>query len=467
MTGWIVEKTSRSGWRQKWRRFRIVTTAVSVTLVSAPRSDGACGRGQPARTLAGPSRPARQRRSAAVPFSLGASPVSWRKTSSSVGRRRPMSLTPIPARRSSAAASSTRTRLSRGAGKVSRFGRSSSSGAPQPTRSERGLGLVTLPHVGQLDLEDLAADAVLELVAGPFRDHAAVVDHGDLVRELIRLLEVLRRQQDRRPVAAQVADDLPDLVATPRIETGRRLVEEEHARLREQAGREVEPPSHAARVRLRGSVGGVGELEALEQLRRAAAGLRAREPEQAPEHLEVLAAGQQLVDRGELTGQGEQLAHARRLGDDVVTEQLGPSRVRLEQRRQDADERRLARAVRAEQAEDHALRNLQVDAGERRRRPEPLDHAPDTDCGRPAAPRSVGLRLRQRGHAPGNDMGRRRRTGTSAAVRSGRARTTSWPAVRLLFSEPDRTSTPPWISSWSTAPTIAVAPTMRPTELCV
>src|SRR5207245_7108387 len=111
---------------------------------------------------------------------------------------------------------------------------------------ERGLGLVTLPHVGQLDLEDLPADTVLELVAGPLRDHAAVVDHGDLVRELIRLLEVLRRQQDRRPLAAQVADDRPDHVATPRIETRRRLVEEEYARLRKQARREVEPPSHAA-----------------------------------------------------------------------------------------------------------------------------------------------------------------------------------------------------------------------------
>ena len=133
MIGWIVEKTSRSGWRQKWRRFRIVTTALSVTLVSAPRSDGACGRG----SRRGRSRTFSSGTAAAIcglPFSLGASPVSWRKTSSSVGRRRPMSLTPIPARRSSAAASSTRTRLSRGAGRVSRFGRSSSSGAPQPTR---------------------------------------------------------------------------------------------------------------------------------------------------------------------------------------------------------------------------------------------------------------------------------------------------------------------------------------------
>jgi hypothetical protein len=33
-----------------------------------------------------------------------------------------------------------------------------------------------------------------------------VVDDGDLVRELIRFFEVLRRQEDRRPLAPQVAD---------------------------------------------------------------------------------------------------------------------------------------------------------------------------------------------------------------------------------------------------------------------
>jgi hypothetical protein len=202
-----------------------------------------------------------------------------------------MSLTPIPARRSSAAASSTRTRPSRGAGNVSRFGRPSRSGAPQPTRSSAA-SASTLLHVGQLHLEDLAADAVLELAARPFRDHPAVVDHRDLVGELVCFFEVLRRQQDRRSVAAKVADDLPDLVATARIKARCRLVEEEHTRLREQAGRQVESPSHPARVRLCRSVSGVGELEALEQLRRSAAGLRAREPEQAPEHLEVLAASQ-------------------------------------------------------------------------------------------------------------------------------------------------------------------------------
>src|SRR5207244_4173997 len=72
----------------------------------------------------------------------------------------------------------------------------------------------------------------------------------------------------------------------------------------EHARGEVEPPPHTARICLRGSVGGVRELETLKQLRRAAACLRAGEPKQAPEHLEVLTARQQLVDGRELTRQG-------------------------------------------------------------------------------------------------------------------------------------------------------------------
>ncbi|HYX76654.1 MAG TPA: hypothetical protein VE757_05710, partial [Gaiellaceae bacterium] len=59
-----------------------------------------------------------------------------------------------------------------------------------------------------------------------------MVDHRDLVRELIRFFEVLRRQQDRRPLAAEIADDLPDLVTTSRIEARGRLVEEAAAELR-------------------------------------------------------------------------------------------------------------------------------------------------------------------------------------------------------------------------------------------
>src|SRR4029450_5239620 len=43
-------------------------------------------------------------------------------------------------------------------------------------------GVVPLLYVVQPHLEDLAADAGFQLVAGAFRDHTAVVDNGDLVR---------------------------------------------------------------------------------------------------------------------------------------------------------------------------------------------------------------------------------------------------------------------------------------------
>ena len=58
---------------------------------------------------------------------------------------------------------------------------------------------------------------------------------------------------------------------------------------------------------------------------------------------------------------------------------LGPSGIRSEQRGQRADEGRLPRAVRSQQAKDSGLLDVQVDPRKRRRRPEALDHTLDMD----------------------------------------------------------------------------------------
>jgi hypothetical protein len=55
---------------------------------------------------------------------------------------------------------------------------------------------------------------------------------------------------------------------------------------------------------------------------------------------------------------------------------LGPSGIRSEQRGQRADEGRLPRAVRSQQAKDSGLLDVQVDPRKRRRRPEALDQTP-------------------------------------------------------------------------------------------
>src|SRR3954468_23408998 len=59
-----------------------------------------------------------------------------------------------------------------------------------------------------VELHDVAADAVLQLVRRARRDDQPVVDDDDLVAELVGLFEVLRREQQRRPLADELADDI-------------------------------------------------------------------------------------------------------------------------------------------------------------------------------------------------------------------------------------------------------------------
>ena len=94
-----------------------------------------------------------------------------------------------------------------------------------------------------------------------------------------------------------------------------------------------------------------------------------------PEHLQVLLAGQQLVDRRGLAGQADELAHRAGLLDDVPPEHVHAAGVRPQQRRENADERGLARSVGPQQAEHRALLDSQGHAREGDSRPEALDHA--------------------------------------------------------------------------------------------
>ena len=103
--------------------------------------------------------------------------------------------------------------------------------------------------------------------------------------------------------------------------------------------------------------------------------------EQPPEHLQVLAAGQDLVDSGELPGQAEQLATAGGVAARRPARRPRPARVGLEQRGEHADERGLARSVGPQQPEDGALRDLEVDTRERQVAPKRFVTPCDVDCG--------------------------------------------------------------------------------------
>ncbi len=164
------------------------------------------------------------------------------------------------------------------------------------------------------------------------------------------------------PSSDELADERPDVVARLRVEPGRRLVEDQEPRPPDEAGAEVEAPAHAARVAAHHAVGGVLEAEPLERLGGTALGLASAEAVEAADHLEVLAAGERAVDRGELAGQADQRAHARRVAHDVAAEHARAAGSGAEQRREHAYERGLARAVRPEQALHRAGRDDEVDA---------------------------------------------------------------------------------------------------------
>src|SRR5437899_1763261 len=66
--------------------------------------------------------------------------------------------------------------------------------------------------------------------------------------------------------AHEVLDDTPQVGPTRRVEARRRFVEKQDRRLVYERRREVEPAPHAAGVRAHGTVRGIAEVEALQQL---------------------------------------------------------------------------------------------------------------------------------------------------------------------------------------------------------
>jgi hypothetical protein len=143
-----------------------------------------------------------------------------------------------------------------------------------------------------------------------------VVDYRDPVREPVGLLEVLGGEEDGDAGVAQAGDGVPDVAAAARVEAGGRLVEEHDRGLGDEAEREVEPPLHASGVGRDAAVGGVGEVEALEQRGRALAGGAARQVAQPAHQAQVLGPGEHAVDGRVLAGEADRGADGLRVGGD-------------------------------------------------------------------------------------------------------------------------------------------------------
>ena len=85
-----------------------------------------------------------------------------------------------------------------------------------------------------------------------------------MVRKAVSLFEILSGEEDRSASGDQPIDLCPHVRPAPGVKARRRLVEHQHRRFCYQAGRKIEPASHAARVSLGDPVRRFDEVELLQ-----------------------------------------------------------------------------------------------------------------------------------------------------------------------------------------------------------
>src|SRR5262245_30434328 len=100
-------------------------------------------------------------------------------------------------------------------------------------------------RAGELQLDVASGDAALELLGAALGDDPALVEDRDPIGEMIRLVQVLRGEEDRDAARGETADDLPYVAAGARVEAGGRLVEEDQVWVADQGHREIKPAPHA------------------------------------------------------------------------------------------------------------------------------------------------------------------------------------------------------------------------------
>ena len=169
---------------------------------------------------------------------------------------------------------------------------------------------------------------------------------------MVGLLEVLGGQEHRGPVLDELPDGQPHVGPALGVEPGGRLVEEDDGCVADQAHGDVEPAPHPAREGQQAAVGGLVEIEPVEQICGGLPGIG--DVAQLAHQHQVLPGGEHVVHRGELP---VTLICSRTFGRLLRHVEPGDARraaVGLDQRGQDVDRGRLARAVGSEQGEDRA-----------------------------------------------------------------------------------------------------------------
>jgi len=191
-------------------------------------------------------------------------------------------------------------------------------------------------------------------------------EERDAAAQALRLLDIVRGQEDRLSGLVEIGDRLPDPAGAVHVDPRCGLVEKQDRRIMNDSGRDGELALHALGVARELSAGRLGQAETLQQL--------ARPPFPGPfAHSVQRAAEAQVVEPGQL---GVQVAlirhHAHQvlggLGVARAVDAGNPddARVRPGQAGQHVDGGRFPRAVRPEEAENLASGNDEGDPVHRR-----------------------------------------------------------------------------------------------------
>ena len=231
-----------------------------------------------------------------------------------------------------------------------------------------------------VDLDRLPAGVLGdELGRRAGRDRAAVGHDHHRVGQALGLLDVVGRHQDRRALGAQGVDQRPELLAHLRVEADGRLVEQHEARAMHERPRDQQPPAHPAGELVDPRVAAVDEVGHLQRPLDRVAPLGAPDPVEVGEDAQVLLDRQRRVEVVELRDDAALRPGLLRLAGQLEAEHLELALVGDRLRGQQAHRRRLARAVRPEQADARPHGHVEVEPVHRGDRPVPLDDAPQAN----------------------------------------------------------------------------------------
>ncbi len=192
-------------------------------------------------------------------------------------------------------------------------------------------------------------------------DDPPAADERHVLAERFRLLDVVRGQENGQPLlAVQLAQVAPELVAELEVDARSRLVQHGKPRAVDERAGDQEPAAHPAREPVRLRPRSCRKVEDGEQLVGPLLGLALAHPEVAAVVDEHVARAQEAVEVDLLRREAEQ-EPCPGTGDRVVAEDEDPPRRRPNEAGDRADQGRLPRSVRTQQAKERASRDVKLE----------------------------------------------------------------------------------------------------------